>query len=79
LRNRKHRVDWAEEERKSNAASARGLGYTLLAFLAALVLLVAVKATHPHLSLRSPLMVLGALVPATLIMAVMARRRARRK
>ena len=71
---RRPRVDWEEEAKKSRQSRIRGLRFTLLGFLAALVALVGAKARNPQLPLRSPLMVLGALVVGTLLMiALLAR------
>ncbi len=76
---RHRRVDWAEESRKSARAQARGFWYSLLAFAAALVALVAIKATHPALPLGRPIFALAGLAGGTLLIALIASRKGKRR
>ena len=72
-RDRRHRR--VADRESARRARVRGLKFTLLGFLSALVVLVAIKVKHPVISIRSPMMVLGALVAGTLIVISIAARR----
>lgn len=72
---RSSRDEMAVRAAEYRRARIRGLKFTLLGFLSALVVMVAARVRYPNMSLRSPMMVLGALAVGTLIMiAIVARR-----
>jgi multisubunit Na+/H+ antiporter MnhG subunit len=74
-RARRSAEDLYKRQEEARKARIRGLRYTLLGFLSALVVMVGAKVRHPKISLKSPMMVLGALVLGTFLMIAIASRR----
>ncbi|MCX7827905.1 MAG: hypothetical protein N2315_01685 [Thermanaerothrix sp.] len=74
-RPRRSAADFYKRQEEARRARVRGLRYTLLGFLSALVVMVGAKVRYPNISIKSPMMVLGALVLGTLLMIAIASRR----
>ncbi|MCF7935134.1 MAG: hypothetical protein K9L28_02140 [Synergistales bacterium] len=70
---KRRRVDWEEEERRTEETRIRGLKFTLGAFVIALGFLLATKSLHRGWPVGSAVTVLAALAGGTLLLILMAR------
>lgn len=78
-RNRRRRVDWEEERRRTERSQMKGLRYSALSFLMAFFFLLMTKTFYRDYPLKTPLIVLGALLFGTFAMLFVQFRKSKRK